>query len=203
MASPSRPVRRRLEATESQLSLLALSDDLLEEISLRVGSPADLARASTACAASSPTPPSSAATAPSTRRSSWAYSTSSTDPIPRSVLTTTSELSRRPTPMLLSLKLFTAPPTSLSATSLLSDGSSGISATSATAAYSLPIMKNISAFPTWPCAIPCPGNTCFCLPLLTAYSPPSNSSQNIHISKNSRPPLCLLVLGTRRRRHSK
>ncbi|RLM52713.1 hypothetical protein C2845_PMPSC042088 [Panicum miliaceum] len=51
MASPSCPVWLRLEATESQLPLLALSDDLLEEIFLRVGSPADLARASTACVA--------------------------------------------------------------------------------------------------------------------------------------------------------
>ncbi|TKW35202.1 hypothetical protein SEVIR_2G356700v4 [Setaria viridis] len=52
MASPSRPVRRRRKATESQQrSLLALSDDVLEEILLRVGSPADLARASTACVA--------------------------------------------------------------------------------------------------------------------------------------------------------
>ncbi|KAG2637548.1 hypothetical protein PVAP13_2NG539400 [Panicum virgatum] len=51
MASPSCPVRRRIEAKESPLPLLALSDDLLEEIFIRVGSPADLARASTACVA--------------------------------------------------------------------------------------------------------------------------------------------------------
>ncbi|CAN6168357.1 unnamed protein product [Urochloa humidicola] len=50
MASPC-PARRRRKARQSQRSLLALSEDLLEEIFVRVGSPADLVRASTACVA--------------------------------------------------------------------------------------------------------------------------------------------------------
>jgi hypothetical protein len=61
------PVRRRRKAKESQQPQLVLSDDLLDEIFFRAGS--HLVRASTACVAfrfpppaSSPAPPSSAAT---------------------------------------------------------------------------------------------------------------------------------------------
>ncbi|KAL6657871.1 hypothetical protein ACP70R_005651 [Stipagrostis hirtigluma subsp. patula] len=49
MASPDRPILPRLEAKESPRQPPALTDDLLEGIFLRVASPADLARASTAC----------------------------------------------------------------------------------------------------------------------------------------------------------
>ncbi|TVU38552.1 hypothetical protein EJB05_11929, partial [Eragrostis curvula] len=48
MASAVRPARRRLEAISSPGQLQALTDDLLEEIFLRIGSPADLVRASAA-----------------------------------------------------------------------------------------------------------------------------------------------------------
>ncbi|CAL4933800.1 unnamed protein product [Urochloa decumbens] len=50
MASPVRSTTPRLEPTESPRQPAALTDDLLEEIFLRLESYADLARASTACA---------------------------------------------------------------------------------------------------------------------------------------------------------
>uniref|UniRef100_A0A0E0ED00 F-box domain-containing protein n=1 Tax=Oryza meridionalis TaxID=40149 RepID=A0A0E0ED00_9ORYZ len=49
MASPDQPVPHRSEAPEPPRQLPALTDELLEEIFLRIGSPADLARASSAC----------------------------------------------------------------------------------------------------------------------------------------------------------
>ncbi|KAL6657868.1 hypothetical protein ACP70R_005648 [Stipagrostis hirtigluma subsp. patula] len=49
MASPARPILPRTEATESPRQPPALTDELLEEIFLRIASPADLARASAAC----------------------------------------------------------------------------------------------------------------------------------------------------------
>ncbi|CAL5083392.1 unnamed protein product [Urochloa decumbens] len=51
MASPACSVRRRIETEEAQRPPPALSDDLQEEIFLRIGSPTDLVRASTACVA--------------------------------------------------------------------------------------------------------------------------------------------------------
>ncbi|TVU38568.1 hypothetical protein EJB05_11947, partial [Eragrostis curvula] len=45
------PFRRKLESPASPRQLSALSDDLLEEIFLRIACPADIARASTACVA--------------------------------------------------------------------------------------------------------------------------------------------------------
>ncbi|KAL6657866.1 hypothetical protein ACP70R_005646 [Stipagrostis hirtigluma subsp. patula] len=50
MATPVCPTLSRLEATASPRQPPALTDDLLEEIFLRLAAPADLARASTACA---------------------------------------------------------------------------------------------------------------------------------------------------------
>jgi hypothetical protein len=49
MSSPVRPILPQLEATASPRRPAALPDDLVEEILVRVASPADLARASTAC----------------------------------------------------------------------------------------------------------------------------------------------------------
>ncbi|KAL6657865.1 hypothetical protein ACP70R_005645 [Stipagrostis hirtigluma subsp. patula] len=49
MATPVRPTLPRLEGTASPRQLPPLADDALEEIFLRIASPADLARASTAC----------------------------------------------------------------------------------------------------------------------------------------------------------
>ncbi|CAL5086269.1 unnamed protein product [Urochloa decumbens] len=49
MASPVRPVLPRLEPPASLRQPAALTDDLLQEIFLRIASPADLARTSTAC----------------------------------------------------------------------------------------------------------------------------------------------------------
>ncbi|CAO1941688.1 unnamed protein product [Urochloa humidicola] len=49
MSSPTRRVLPRLESTASPRELADLTDDLLEEIFLRIASPSDLARAATAC----------------------------------------------------------------------------------------------------------------------------------------------------------
>ncbi|TVU38575.1 hypothetical protein EJB05_11955, partial [Eragrostis curvula] len=51
MATHARSVRSHLEFTASPQQLPPLTDDLLEEIFLRIACPADLARASAACAA--------------------------------------------------------------------------------------------------------------------------------------------------------
>ncbi|CAN6199355.1 unnamed protein product [Urochloa humidicola] len=51
MAPPACPIRRRTETEELQRPLPALSDDLLEHIFLRIGSPTDLVYAATACVA--------------------------------------------------------------------------------------------------------------------------------------------------------
>ncbi|KAF0905118.1 hypothetical protein E2562_000916 [Oryza meyeriana var. granulata] len=48
MASPDQPVPHRLEAPEPPRQLPTLTDELLEEIFLRIGSPADLVRTSAA-----------------------------------------------------------------------------------------------------------------------------------------------------------
>ncbi|CAL5072258.1 unnamed protein product [Urochloa decumbens] len=50
MSSPTRRILPRLEAAASPGQLAALTDDLLEEIFVRIASPIDLARAATACA---------------------------------------------------------------------------------------------------------------------------------------------------------
>ncbi|CAL5086297.1 unnamed protein product [Urochloa decumbens] len=50
MSSPTRRILPRLEAAASLGQLAALTDDLLEEIFVRIASPIDLARAATACA---------------------------------------------------------------------------------------------------------------------------------------------------------
>ncbi|GJN32657.1 hypothetical protein PR202_gb21177 [Eleusine coracana subsp. coracana] len=85
----SSPVHGHLELEVTALpleQLACLTDDLLEEIFLRIPCPADLIRTSATCAASSSTTPSSVATAPSTRRSSldsltWPTTSSSNSPL--------------------------------------------------------------------------------------------------------------------------
>nr|TKW35207.1 hypothetical protein SEVIR_2G357166v2 [Setaria viridis] len=178
------PLCRCLEAPASPRQLAALADDLLEEILLRVSCPADLARAS---AASSPTPPSSAGTAPSTRRSSSASSRkcrlASTPP--RRPTPTPPPRAPSPTP----------PPASPSTTSLPPDaiGNRGTPATCAMAASfsrAAPLGIRASTSPTSRCATPFSGGTGCCLPYPTTYSPPSTSSSKIF--HRSRPSLFLL-----------
>ncbi|KAG2645963.1 hypothetical protein PVAP13_2KG478200 [Panicum virgatum] len=140
----------------------ALTDDVLEEIFLRVASPADLARASTACISfrrliASPT---------FLRRSSSASS------IPH---WEGSNQPRRPTPTLLPPALSPAPPPSPSTTSRAAEGAAGTLATSATVASSSTaalMPRKVSSSRSSRCATPCPGVTCFCLPYPRSCLPP-------------------------------
>ncbi|CAN6205679.1 unnamed protein product [Urochloa humidicola] len=144
-------------------------------------------------AASSPIPPSSAATAPSTGRSSLASSIRDQED---------SNQPRRPTPTLLPPALSPAAPASPSTTSHAAEGATGILATSATVASSSTaalMCRKASSSGTSRCATLSSGDTCFCLKYPTSYSPPSRFRNNM--SNFLRLSLCRLELNRRWRRH--